>query len=404
MLHSHQKESASLLINCVKRHALFIEPRRSGKSVRAFYIAMATIFKKWSTPINIILVAPEQTQCREIYVDNILNQGIKLLDIVPIGYSKFNQSRLQIDFINGSSIKFRGSDRIDSRMGSGAYMVIIDEFDMSKPEVYQRLYPMIEQTKGQMIIQTTPRGKHLAYELLQLVKNNPEWYTSHKSAIELGIMTQAEYDAIPMHPNYKAQEYLCSFDSPFENAIYLAPQTQDIEPYGAYKLYAGIDIGYTDSTVIIFAQVNHDGQINIINTITCNQTHINDIIRLIYEYTYNIGMELDKIFIPHDGKQNRVNAEQTVFDQIYNSGLPAELVPLKGVNDMIDMVRQKWHEIFFDNRNSSLIEALKAYVVKNGKPIHCDYADALRYLIYGIINLPDDDVYIPTKYIAKYKF
>jgi Terminase large subunit, T4likevirus-type, N-terminal len=404
MLRTHQKESASLLINRIKRHALFIEPRRSGKSVRSFYIAMSTIFKNWSQPMNIIIVAPEQIQCREIYLDNILDNGTKLIDIIPVGYGKLNKTYLQYEFKNGSSIKFRGSDRIDSRMGSGAYMIIIDEFDMSKPEVYQRLYPMVQQTNGQIIIQTTPRGKGLAYNLMQIVKDNQDWYVSHKGAIELGLMTQEEYDAIPMDANYKAQEYLCSFDSPFENAIYLALQIKDIAIYTGYNLYASIDIGYTDKTVVIFAQVDEQGKILITHCIECNLTKMELIIQYIYDYVYNTGIHLTKIFVPHDGMHNRVNAEFTVYDKMLNARLPCELIPMRGINEMIEVVRSKWHDIYFNTTCTNLIEAIKAYIVKNGKSIHSDHADALRYLIYGILNMPDGNVIIATRYEPKYNY
>jgi len=287
-------------------------------------------------------------------------------------------------------------------MGSGAYMVIIDEFALSKPETFQRLYPLVFATNGQIIIQTTPRGKNHAYELFNQVINDEDWLVQKRNVFDLGIMTQEEYDKLLMHPNYKAQEYLCSWESPFENAIYIAPQIKNHQPYGAYKLYAAIDIGYSDKTVVTFAQEDLEENILITHCFSCSQTKISEIIQTIYNYVYSTGINLDKIFVPHDGRNNYVASDMSVYDKMYESNLPVELIPMRGVNEMIEVVREKWHEIYFDESCSELIEAVKAYVVKNGKPIHCDYADSLRYLIYGIVtNIKDNYRTITQK---KYNF
>lgn len=398
MLRSYQLKPVQQVLNGKVRHMLIIAPRRSGKSVKVFYLVNALINQYWlrhKMPINATIFAPKQNQCREIYVDNILDNGQKLPTITN---GKYLKSLLSIEYSFGSKIKFSGSDMIDNNIGAGNKIVVLDEYALSKADAFQRLWPMVQNTHGHMIVVSTPRGKNHLYELYQQVKDNPEWLVIHTDVFKLGLMTRDEYAGLPMHENFKAQEFLCSWDSPFENAIYLPPQVGNYAYEEGYRVYAGIDIGVRDAMAIVFAQYI-DGKVIIINSFEANNVGLVDFVPLIKKYLERVGCSLEnfKLFVPHDVKQRDAvyaNSRLDYLEQCFHYR-NIEQVEFTGLMDGIDRVRKAWHLIYFDERGNDgqrqVIERIKAYVTDGlgmlPKHNECSHmADALRYLATGLIS------------------
>ena len=390
------------------KHLLLIAPRRSGKSVLATYLVNALVnsyYLKESMPINATIFAPQQKQCREIYVDNILQDGTKLLNICN---ARFLKSHLSLEYSFGSKIKLAGSDQIDTKMGAGNKIVVLDEYALSDSglEAFQRLYPMVLNTDGHMIVMSTPRGKNHLYELYEQVKNNKDWLVVHSDVFAWDLMTQEEYDAIPMHENYKRQEFLCSWDSPFENAIYLEPAVKDVAINYNAKTFVALDLGMKDATAVIFAQV-FNNEINIIHSFESVNTSLTDIETQISQYLKENRLFLSAMFVPHDTNQRDYITGKSRFDYLLNAGYKVELVTKCGIIDGIEMVRNKWHDIYF-NTNTLAIERVKAYVIdqKTKKPKHDDashMSDALRYLIVGLDTHQNSNVQTNNKYELMYR-
>lgn len=396
MLRDYQLDIVRPLIRGEKKHAFIVLPRRSGKSVVVFYLVNALINMYWKRdrmPVNATIFAPEQKQCREIYVDNILSDGRKLPEITN---GRLIESRLSVEYKFGSKIKLAGSDRIDSRMGSGNKIVVLDEYALNKSDMpFQRLYPMIVNTDGHMIIPTTPRGKNHAHELFEMVKKSHDWLIVYADVFMLGLMTQEEYDDIPMHPNLKAQEFLCSWDSPFENAIYLAPQVKSATYNPSYSLYAAIDFGMADAQAVVFAQIIN-GDINVIHSFEDRGCGIDVSADKIIAYLDSIGHSLFdfELYIPHDASQRLPigmgeHSRETILT---SKGIRCTRVPRAGVIEGIDVVRRIYHTIYFDTDCGIVTERLKSYVTDRvtKMPKHDDsshMADAVRYLINGIVKV-----------------
>jgi phage terminase large subunit len=388
MLRDYQLDIVSDIVNGKHKHLLLIAPRRSGKSVLVFYLVNALINKIWADtkmPVNATIFAPEQKQCRAIYIDNILSDGKKLLEI---SNGKFLESRLSLEYSFNSKIKFSGSDMIDSHMGSGNKIIVLDEYALSKPEAFQRVYPMIQSTAGHMIVCSTPRGRNHLHELHEQVKNNPEWLVIHTDVFKLGLMTQEEYDALPMHENYKRQEFLCSWDSPFENAIYLEPNVAKLSINHGLGVYIGIDLGIRDATAAVICQLEN-GKINIIHSFETTNTSLEDVYTILMMYLMDKDLPFIQImYVPHDTNQRDYITGKSRYDYLLDKGLPVQLVTRSGLMDGIEIVRKMWHNIIF-NEGTMAIERVKAYItdVKTQKPKHDDashMADAIRYLVLGL--------------------
>ena len=393
LLRPYQRDIIRPSITNQKKHLLLIAPRRSGKSFMNCYMVNALtnkIYLETGMPINSTIFAPQQKQCREIYIDNILTDGRKLPSICN---GRLIQSRLTIEYPFGSKIKFTGSDNIDSKVGAGNKIIVLDEYTISKPEAFQYVYPMIHSTDGHMIVSSTPRGRNHLYDLYERTLNDPKWLVVKTDVIQLGLMTWDEYHALPMEENYKRQEFLCDWDASFLNAVYATPNltTRDYTP--GYQLYAGIDLGMQDFMAIVFAQWI-DEKVYIIGDVECNNTPLQELTAnhiLPFLQKYNLTYSNLKMFVPHDCSQVDMITGDGRRAYLQNLGIDCETVSTRNLMEAIDKIRSQWHTIFFNQDNSKrAIERIKSYVndQRTHTPKHDDsshMADALRELILGLI-------------------
>lgn len=380
----------------------------------SFYNTNLLTNKYWNDtkmPINSIILAPEQKQCREIYIDNILEDGRHLVNIANARYLKSN---LSLEYNFGSKIKFSGSDNIDSRIGSGHKVIVLDEFAISKPESFQLLYPMVHNTKGNMIIPSTTRGRNHLYDLYQDVRHNPDWLVIKTDVFELGIMTEAEYEALPMEANYKAQEYLCSWDSPFLNAVYSAPLITTDGYIKGLKVYGSIDLGIKDATSILLAQqLNKDiittskirKQTNIIKSLEFTNTSLIDRIQAIKDYLITIDYPLKDfvLFTPHDAE---IRNDDLISrrKQIEDLGIKCQPVRRNSILGDIERLREIWHTIYWYEKDTfKAIEHIKAYTTNQTTQMpkhdeHSHTADSLSYMMIGIDKINKQHTIMPTSY------
>jgi phage terminase large subunit len=405
MLRDYQRDIVSAIVNGRYRHLLLIAPRRSGKSVQVFYLVNALINKYFidtQMPVNATIFAPKQKQCREIYIDNILSSGQKLLEL---SNGRFIESRLSLEYNFGSKVKFSGSDMIDSHMGAGNKIIVLDEYALSKPEAFQRLYPMVNATLGHMIVCSTPRGRNHLHELYEQVRDNPAWLVVHTDVFQLGLMTQEQYDALPMHVNFKRQEFLCSWDSPFENAIYLDPQVTELEVDSFAPVYLSFDLGMRDATAIIIAQ-RVGSETHVLHSVEYTNASLESIVSELCVYLEEHSLHVEVAFVPHDTSQRDYITGRSRFDYL-SQYFTCHLVTRCGLLDGIELVRNRWHNIYF--RTGTLaIERVKAYItdMTTKKPKHDDashMSDALRYLELGLDEICDTGEVVTDRYETMYR-
>jgi hypothetical protein len=88
-----------------------------------------------------------------------------------------NESELYVEFKNGSILSIHGSDKADSLRGIDFWGVVLDEFALMKPMVWDEIIrPIIAQDKRRWAMFTfTPKGRNHAFRMWTQSKDQPGW-------------------------------------------------------------------------------------------------------------------------------------------------------------------------------------------------------------------------------------
>ncbi|MGL4672893.1 hypothetical protein [Cetobacterium sp.] len=251
-------------------------------------------------------VAPYRKQVKEIIIEAIMYNGMKMLDLIPDEVclltdrgNKVRNDDLSIKFINGSRLVFIGADNVDSVVGAGASAVVLTEFAMISPIFYQLFRPIVsraieENGKGFMLFISTPRGINNHFTQLfkkflpkqednQLEKRIKEkwllqWLPADKSIKKDGSRLLSDEflaeEKMNMGEESFEQEYMLALTSSGKSVWYgkqldLMQKTGMIKTFGitnngrytnfCFKgctTYVSWDLGVGDSTVLSFWQIN----------------------------------------------------------------------------------------------------------------------------------------------------
>jgi hypothetical protein len=395
MLRHYQKPAIKQLLDGDKQHAYLCLPRRSGKTILGFYFANAKICKEYDKIIHIIIFAKEKAQCKEIYSRNLLENGTPLFGILP-QTATYIPYASEIQYKNGSTIKFAGSDSMEALRGNRYDVIILDELATYKYSI-ETFFPFLRDIKrSTLVCISTLRGKNHYWELKKYAEQRKEkWIVEHENVFSLGIMTQEEYDDLPGEENFKRQEYLCDPDAAFIGAVYAAPNFERIEFQHGQPVYAAVDIAeLDDSTAFTFCQVVGN-KVKVFEILEFKGVFVGDTVKEIFAMfqKYKITIPQVTFFLPHDA--NRANGiDGKTRKQFYQQyGFKCLEVPSKGLIDGIHLVRSFWHDIIFDTVNCvNGTERIKAYVSdEDGRPAdsrgnhrNSHVPDSLRYLIIGL--------------------
>ena len=111
--------------------------------------------------------------------------GFKFIDHIPreLILSK-NSSEMKINLVNphdselsGSVIQVIGSNNVDSIMGTNPIGCVFSEYSLQDPTAWQLIRPILVENGGWAIFNATPRGKNHLYDLYEMAKCNPSWFT-----------------------------------------------------------------------------------------------------------------------------------------------------------------------------------------------------------------------------------
>ena len=174
---------------------------------------------------------------------------------------KKNDSELAIYYKNGSIQRFIGGTEYDKHVGANPCDVVFDEYSKMPEKVWTKVFqPVLRENKGTATFIFTPEGKNHAWNLLQLARDNPEWYTTVLGVKDTGVFTEGELREIRANTPQLLyeQEYECSFvdnagqyfrrirDNIYKNDN---PQFAELITDGDFQI--GVDLAkYNDWTVI----------------------------------------------------------------------------------------------------------------------------------------------------------
>ena len=164
--------------------ACCIWPRRNGKDLICLNIMIAKAIQRVG---NYLYIAPFQTQMRLIVWNGKTSEGVAFLDHIPKQLiAKKLDGPMEITLVNGSMIKFIGSDNYDSKMGAGAAGAVFTEYSLQKPGAWNYIRPMLRETGGWALFNFTARGMNHGYKMHQMAKLNPRWFHEYLTRDDTG--------------------------------------------------------------------------------------------------------------------------------------------------------------------------------------------------------------------------
>lgn len=342
------------------------------------------------------------------YVAPLLSQGKKVAwDLLKfytrnIPGTEYNEQELRADLPGGRRIYIIGADNPDSHRGTYFDGIVLDEYAQMHPMAWQEVFrPALSDRKGFAIFIGTPKGRNAFYDLYEMAKKSPHWYTRIFKASETGLIDADELEQLKaeMGEDSYAQEMECSFTANVAGTYY-AREMGVVEAAGRilsipYDPSLGVitawDLGIGDSTAIWFAQRLYS-EVRLIDYMEVDGLAIPDIVKRLKEKNYVYTTHL----LPHDAQARELGTGKTRVETLRSHGIVADVVPRQTVDDGIQASRNLLALSWFDAVNCARgIECLREYrrewddktqMFKN-KPVHNQFshgADAFRMLSLGI--------------------
>lgn len=388
------------------KRVLLIWPRRAGKDVAAFNLAIRAALRK---PQVIYYIFPTYSQGRKVIFDTLTNDGDRMLEFIPRELiAGTNNQELKIKLINESIIQIVGSDNYDSLMGTNPKLCIFSEYALQDPRAYQYIRPILTANDGCAIFLSTPRGRNHLWELFQVASNSPDWFCQKLTVADTGHISLHEIEKEralgELSDDMIQQEYYTSWDLGVEGSYY-AKYIDRMRTKGqiglvpwenGFPVHSSWDIGVRDATSIIAFQVI-GMSLRIIWCYENSKVGLEHYTTVLKQQPYQWG----KHIAPHDIRVKEFGSGMTRWEKAKELGIQFTIAPQVGVEDGIEAVRSSLGKFWIDDKNcAQLIKALENYrqeydhkrKVYASHPLHdwsSHFSDAMRYLCISLPKLTD---------------
>lgn len=307
-----------------------------------------------------------------------------------------------IELKNGSIIQIIGTDDIDRIVGTNPIGCVFSEYSLQNPRAWDMLRPILAENGGWAVFNYTPRGKNHGYDLYEMAKDNPKWFTQILTVDDTGAISKEaieEERASGMDEDLIQQEFYCSFNAAIQGSYY-ARQIQRAEddgritsvPYMAeIPVHTYWDLGVGDSTAIWFVQLVGN-EIRIIDYYEASGEGLPYYARVLQDRGYIYGQH----FAPHDIQVRELGSGLSRLETARSLGINFQIVKSMPLDDGINASRVIFNRCWFDKEKAKqglncLINYRKEYDEKRKEyknvPLH-DWsshgADAFRYMSIAI--------------------
>lgn len=377
--------------------------RRGGKDFTSLDVVAIESFK---VVANYWYALPQQNQVRKAVWSAVNpHYGIRQLDMhFPKELVKNRKEQdMMIELVNGSTVQFIGSDNPDALVGSGIKGVVNSEAALANPRFMDYIRPMLAESDGWELQNSTPRGRNHFYDDYIAMNNDPLCYTSLLTVDDMGhIKPEAlERERKKKSKGLFLQEYYCSFDYGMEGAVYL-DEVADMNKEGRYcsvpyahtlPVHVAWDIGYRDATSLVFFQVELGGRIRIIDHYRNNGEKLKHYADEIAKKPYTYGPYQ---FLPHDAGNETLGAD-SISKQLKDMGFANKVLPRDNdIRTGIERTAAQFSRVIMDDTEcKQLYAALGAYRYEfddklnrfKDKPLHdwaSDDSDSFRYALHAI--------------------
>jgi hypothetical protein len=285
---------------------------------------------------------------------------------------------------------------------------VFSEYSLMNPMCWELVRPILAANGGWAAFIFTPRGYNHAWDLYDMVKEDPEWHVSlldntrtfreDGSAIVTDEMIEQQVKE-GMPEELARQEFKVDWSAPMTGAYY-GKQMDAAEREGRIKelawdrdekVYTFWDLGVRDTMVVWFAQII-DGWVHVIDYLAHSGEGIEWYAKELDKKPYVYA----KHYAPHDVRKRELGTGVSVYETAWKLGLHFTIVPQIGVENGINAVRLALPKCRFDREKCShglaaLRQYSKTYDPKNkvwSKPLHnwaSHSADSFRY---GAVMLP----------------
>lgn len=264
-LDTNQKEVYNIFQNSDTKIVVFASSRRLGKTYTLCIMGLEQCLQNPNS--SVIFIAPTLKMARQI-TKSIMRQ---LLNDCPRHLMPKFQSQEKVwKFSNGSEMIFAGADaeNIESVRGSEAHLVLIDEagfFSDLKYAINSVLIPTTTTTRGKILMASTPPLSPSHDFVSYLQKAQLEGNLIKKTIFDNPRLTKQDIDSLADEVggidsvDFK-REYLAEIITDASKAVIpefneekerLIVKEWPRPPY--YYSYVGMDLGFRDFTVALFA-------------------------------------------------------------------------------------------------------------------------------------------------------
>ena len=400
------------------KNVIAIIHRRAGKDIFCLQAWLLRGLQRVGTHVYLF---PLYAQARSVIWDGMDYDGKPFMSAIPDALiMKRNEARMQITLFNGSKLILAGSNNYDSLMGTNPVTIIHSEFALHNPLARQYLNPILVQNDGLEIIQTTPRGQNHAFEVFEMVKDNPKYHVEHlgvdqtfKADGKTRIITPEMIEDAKgrgMSDGMIRQEFYVDFEVGNLGA-YFTRQIGDMEreqrvctlrPNPNLPLHTVWDLGGTDATAGWLFQI--DGNfINLLFLLHDSGLGLKHYLDKAEKIRQSIGCPWGNHFMPHDVRQKHQGWEHTEsrLTQARKHGWLLQVTPTVAFEDGIEAIRYLFPKLRIDKQNCALgLRAMREYqrLYKEGTGTYSKtpldnwtvhIMDALRYLAVNYRRLYD---------------
>jgi hypothetical protein len=321
----------------------------------------------------------------------------------PIEGARFHESELRVELPGDRRITLLGADNPDSLRGIYLDGVVLDEYALMNPSVWQAVIrPTLVDRQGFAVFLGTPLGRNHFHELYEKARERDDVLAMLYRASETGVVAADELAIArdEMGPDLYAQEFECSFDAAIQGAYY-ARQMEQVRAEGrirtvpwqpALPVDTFWDLGISDSTAILMVQ-QAGTEVHVIDYLEDHGQELAHYARELDRRPYLWGEDV----LPHDGGAKQLATGKTLAQQLRELG--RKRVRVLGQADVepgIEAARRLFARCWFDEgKTRRLVDALSQYrrawnpatQSYADRPLH-DWtshgADAFRYLAMGL--------------------
>ncbi|HET7135175.1 MAG TPA: terminase family protein [Casimicrobiaceae bacterium] len=388
--------------------------RRAGKTAACMDLLAGEAMQR---PGNYWFLTPKLTQVRTAIWDSRRADGLREIDVhFPAELrSRTSEEHLLIELVNGSAVRFLGSDNFNRLVGANVHGIVFDEFALADPAAWDYFAPILladPAKRAWAVFISTYRGRNHWWRMFRRVKDDPAWATSlltiDDTVREDGapIVTAADIErerAQGKAEEYLRQEYYCDPLAAFDGAFYgqAMRAMQDENRIGpvlydpSLPVTTSVDLGYADELAFGFYQ--HLGnEERCVGSCSWKFTKLAAVIDEI-RGRFPWGKRPGKVVLPHDGRFGAAEVFQVYgYEPIVlprTKSVPAEIENVRAFMDRlrIDNVVRPWTGN--EENNARFIEALQGYRTLRSSidhethqksPAHTwhgHFADQLRYYV-----------------------